>query len=288
MMANTQNPLQPPQHQNKQPGIEAKMHPQPVYCSREYRGSGKLAGKTALVTGGDSGIGRAVAYHYALEGADVIIHYLNEHQDAKKTRNLIEERGRRCWLIAGNLDSFASCESIVKQAREFSQDIHILVNNIAEQHPQDSLDDVSCKQFEQTFKTNMFSYFYMTKALLPFLKAGAAIINTASITAYKGSQHLIDYSSTKGAIISFTRSLSQNLVESGIRVNAVAPGPVWTPLIPASFTAKEVAEFGNQVPMKRAGQPAEIAPSYVFLASEDASYMTGQVLHPNGGVIVNG
>lgn len=280
--------LQPPQHQTTQPGIEEKMYPQPEYLASYYRGSEKLKGKTALITGGDSGIGRAVACAFAMEGADVIIHYLNEHQDAEKTKSIVEGIGQKCWLLPANLQSYSACEALIKKAKELSSHIDILVNNIAEQHTQDTVQEISCEQFETTFKTNFFSYFYMTKAIIPFLAKGDVIINTASVTAYKGNDHLIDYSSTKGAIISFTRSLSQNLISRGIRVNAVAPGPVWTPLIPASYTAKQVEEFGNQVPMKRAAQPAEIAPSYVFLASEDSSYMTGQVLHPNGGVIVNG
>jgi NAD(P)-dependent dehydrogenase (short-subunit alcohol dehydrogenase family) len=277
----------PPQHQVKQPGIEEKMRPQPEYLASYYQGSEKLKGKTALITGGDSGIGRAVACAFALEGADIIIHYLNERQDAKKTKKIIEAIGKKCWLLPANLQTHRACQTLIKKAQKICPHIHILVNNIAEQHPQDKLEDISCKQFEKTFKTNFFSYFYIIKELLPSLKKGDVIINTASVTAYKGSDHLIDYASTKGAIVALTRSLSQNLVSRGIRVNAVAPGPIWTPLIPASFSAKEVQEFGSQVPMKRAGQPAEIAPSYVFLASEDSSYMTGQVLHPNGGVIVN-
>ncbi|WED43080.1 SDR family oxidoreductase [Legionella cardiaca] len=278
---------QPPQHQSKQPGIEAYMLPKPQYINPDYQGSNKLIGKTALITGGDSGIGRAVACAFALEGADVIVHYLNEHQDAEETKQFIENAGARCWLIAGNLQTYAACENLVKKALDRCPHLDILVNNIAEQHPQDTIEDISCEQLEETFKTNFFSYFYMIKASLPHLRKGSVIINTTSVTAYKGSDHLIDYSATKGAIIALTRSLSQNLIAKGIRVNAVAPGPVWTPLIPASFTAEEVAEFGTQAPMKRAGQPSEIAPAYVFLASADSSYMTGQVLHPNGGVIVN-
>jgi NAD(P)-dependent dehydrogenase (short-subunit alcohol dehydrogenase family) len=279
---------QPAQHQDVQPGIEAKMHPQPLYLSPHYKGSGKLKNKIAIITGGDSGIGRAVACAFAIEGADVVIHYLNEHEDAKTTKELVEGFGKSCLLVSGNLQHFSACEELVRKAKEVHQHIHILVNNSAEQHPQDYPEDISCEQFEQTFKTNLFSYFYMIKLLLPHMKRGDCIINTTSITAYKGSDHLIDYSATKGAIIALTRSLSQNLISRGIRVNGVAPGPIWTPLIPASFSAEEVKEFGNQVPMKRAGQPFEIAPAYVFLASEDSSYMTGQVLHPNGGVIVNG
>ena len=281
------NAQQPPQHQAKQPGVESKMRPQPEYLAPYYHGSRKLQGKIALITGGDSGIGKAVACAFALEGADIIIHYLNEHDDAKKTKKIIEDIGSTCWLISKNLNTYRACENVIKKAQKTCSHIDILVNNIAEQHPQDTPEDISCEQFEKTFRTNLFSYFYMIKALLPSLKKGSAIINTTSVTAYKGNDHLIDYSATKGAIIALTRSLSQNLISRGIRVNAVAPGPVWTPLIPASFTAKQVKEFGQQVPMKRAGQPSEIAPAYVFLASEDSSYMTGQVLHPNGGVIVN-
>ncbi|WP_058533869.1 SDR family oxidoreductase [Legionella saoudiensis] len=279
---------QPAQAQKQQPGIEEKMHPQPVYISENYKGSGKLLDKIALVTGGDSGIGRAVACHYALEGADVFVHYYNEEVDAKKTQAEIEKIGRKCWLYSGNLQEFSICQDLVNTVIKYCGGFDILVNNVAEQHPQDNPEDISCEQMEQTFKTNFFSYFYMIKSALPHLKSGGIIINTTSVTAYKGNPHLIDYSSTKGAIIALTRSLSQNLVSRGIRVNAVAPGPIWTPLIPASFTPEHVEEFGSQVPMKRAGQPAEVAPAYVFLASQDSSYMTGQVLHPNGGVIVNG
>ncbi len=277
----------PAQHQSTQPGIESRMRPQPIYISPQYKGSNKLVGKTALITGGDSGIGRAVACYFALEGANVIIHYLNEHQDAKKTQQTIMDIGSKCWLLSFNLQTYDACQSLIKEALSISS-VDILVNNAAEQHPKNAMEEVSYEQLEHTFRTNFFAYFNVTKLLLPELTKGNCIINTASVTAYKGNQTLIDYSATKGAIIAFTRSLSQNVVERNIRVNAVAPGPVWTPLIPASFSAEHVAEFGSQVPMKRAGQPCEIAPAYVFLASEDASYMTGQVLHPNGGVIVNG
>lgn len=277
----------PPQHQNRQPGIEAKMHPQPEYISPHYQGSEKLRHKTALITGGDSGIGRAVACHFAKEGAEVIIHYLDETEDAEKTKELVERMGEKCWLIAKNLQTYKACEAVVKQAQKYAKKIDILVNNAAEQHPQENIEDISCEQMENTFKTNFFSYFYMIKALLPSLEEGSVIINTSSVTAYKGSEHLLDYSATKGAIIAFTRSLSQNLAAKGIRVNAVAPGPIWTPLIPASFSKEHVKKFGQDVPLQRPGQPSEVAPCYVFLASEDASYMTGQVLHPNGGVIVN-
>jgi NAD(P)-dependent dehydrogenase (short-subunit alcohol dehydrogenase family) len=281
------SPQQPPQHQNKQPGSEKKMHPQPIFLNPNYKGGKKLAGKIALITGGDSGIGRAVACLFAQEGADVFIHYLNEHEDAKKTQKIIEDLGQKCWLNHGDLQSYETCEKTTKIAMEKCGNIDILVNNIAVQYPQDRIEDISCEQMEKTFKTNFFSYFYMIKAMLPYLKKGSAIINTTSVTAYKGNDHLIDYASTKGAIVALTRSLSQNLIKREIRVNAVAPGPVWTPLIPSSFTAKQVSEFGAQVPMERVGQPVEIAPAYLFLASEDSSYMTGQVLHPNGGVITN-
>lgn len=279
---------QPAQHQNKQPGLENKMYPKPQYLNPHYKGSEKLEGKVALITGGDSGIGRAVACAFAMEGADIVFQYLDESEDAQKTKQLIESMGRKCLAISKNLQGYAACEDLVQESYKIMNKIDILVNNAAEQHPQDNFEDISCEQFEKTFKTNFFSYFYLVKAALPYLKEGSAIINTASVTAYKGSAHLVDYSSTKGAIVAFTRSLSQNLISKKIRVNAVAPGPIWTPLIPASFSAQEVASFGQQVPMKRAGQPYEVAPAYVFLASEDASYMTGQVLHPNGGVIVNG
>ena len=279
----------PPQSQKEQPGIESKMNPEPVYLDDKYKGSDKLLDKVALITGGDSGIGRAVACAFAKEGADVVVHYFNKREqgDAEKTKQEIERIGRTCWLLAANLQEYSNCKTLVTQVMKQSGKIDILVNNVAEQHPQDQLEEISCEQMETTFKTNFFSYFYMIKAALPHLTTGGIIINTTSVTAYKGNDHLIDYSATKGAIVALTRSLSQNLIPRGIRVNAVAPGPVWTPLIPASFTSKQVEEFGNQVPMKRAGQPAEIAPAYVFLASEDSSYMTGQVLHPNGGVIVN-
>lgn len=279
----------PPQHQDKQPGIEEKMNPKPQYIAPDYRGSDKLSGKVALITGGDSGIGRAVACAFAMEGADVIIHYLDEHQDAKKTASFIEEKAkRRCWCIPKNLQTYSACQELITDALKEVPSIDILVNNVAEQHVQESPEDISCEQFEATFKTNVFSYFYMIKALLPSMKAHSVIINTTSVTAYKGSGHLIDYSATKGAIIALTRSLSQNLASRSIRVNGVAPGPVWTPLIPASFSAEEVKTFGTHVPMGRPAQPAEIAPAYVYLASTDSSYMTGQILHLNGGVIVNG
>jgi NAD(P)-dependent dehydrogenase (short-subunit alcohol dehydrogenase family) len=280
--------LQPPQHQRQQPGREYKMEPRPRAEDKTQRGSGKLQDKVAIITGGDSGIGRAVAIAFAKEGAHISIVYLEEQKDATETRRLIEKQGRKCLLIKGDVGQEEFCRKAVAQTvKEFGR-LDVLVNNAAEQHPQDSLEKITEKQLERTFRTNIFSFFFMTKAALKHLKKGAAIINTTSVTAYKGSADLLDYSSTKGAITSFTRSLSQALADKYIRVNGVAPGPIWTPLIPSTFPAKEVETFGSDVPLGRAGQPAEIAPSYVFLACDDSSYMTGQVLHPNGGTIVNG
>lgn len=280
--------LQPPQHQNQQPGSESEMTPQPKADDSQYRGSGKLQGKVALITGGDSGIGRAVAIAFAKEGANVAILYLNEHDDAKQTKQMVEEQGQSAVAIAGDIGDESFCQQAVQQAVDEFGKLDILVNNAAEQHPQESIADISAQQLERTFRTNIFSMFFMTKAALKHLKEGSAIINTTSVTAYKGSPQLLDYSSTKGAIVAFTRSLSQSLVKQGIRVNGVAPGPIWTPLIPSTFPEDEVESFGKQVPMGRPGQPEEIAPSYVFLASDDASYMAGQILHPNGGAVVNG
>jgi NAD(P)-dependent dehydrogenase (short-subunit alcohol dehydrogenase family) len=278
----------PPQHQNQQPGKESAMQPQPQAEMRDYVGSGKLEGKVALITGGDSGIGRAAAIAFAKEGADVVVAYLNEHDDAKETQRLIEEAGRRCMLMAGDIGDANFCQQLIHSTiSDFGGRLDIVVNNAAEQHPQQEITDISEEQLERTFRTNLFSMFYIVKAALPHLKEGARIINTTSVTAYRGSGHLLDYSATKGAIVAFTRSLSQQLAERGILVNAVAPGPVWTPLIPSTFPEEEVAKFGSNVPLGRAGQPDEIAPCYVFLASRDASYMTGQVLHPNGGEVIN-
>jgi NAD(P)-dependent dehydrogenase (short-subunit alcohol dehydrogenase family) len=279
---------QPPQHQDQQPGVEAEMIPRPQAEDREYRGSGKLRGKVALITGGDSGIGRAVAIAFAKEGADVAIAYLSEHGDAQETRALVEKEGQRCVAIAGDVGDEGFCRQAVQDTIHKLGRLDILVNNAAEQHPQEDLEQITSAQLERTFRTNIFSYFYMTKAVLPHLRQESAIINTTSVTAYRGSAHLLDYSATKGAIVAFTRSLAKALVGRGIRVNGVAPGPIWTPLIPATFPAERVASFGADVPMQRAGQPEEVAPSYVFLASDDASYMTGQILHPNGGEVVNG
>ena len=279
--------LQPPQHQRRQPGREHKMKPRPRAEDEKHRGSGKLQDKVAIITGGDSGIGRAVAIAFAKEGADISVVYLEERKDANETKRLVEEPGRKCLLIEGDVGEDDFCRKAVEQTvKEFGR-LDLLVNNAAEQHPQDSIQKITEKQLERTFRTNIFSFFFMVKAAMKHLKEGAAIINTTSVTAYKGSAHLLDYSSTKGAITSFTRSLSQALADKGIRVNGVAPGPVWTPLIPSTFPAKEVETFGSDVALGRAGQPEEIAPSYVFLASDDSSYMTGQILHPNGGTIVN-
>lgn len=278
----------PPQHQNQQPGMEYKLKPRPKAEDDSYRGSGKLEGKVALITGGDSGIGRAVAIAFAKEGADVAIAYLNEHKDAEETKSLVEKHEGSCLLLAGDVGDEEFCRNAVQETVQKWNRLDILVNNAAVQYPQDSIEDISADQLTTTFRTNVFAMFYMIKAAMPYLERGSAIINTTSVTAYRGSPHLLDYSATKGAIVSFTRSLAQTLVEKGIRVNAVAPGPIWTPLIAATFPAKEVSKFGSDVPMGRAGEPEEVAPSYVFLASDDASYMTGQILHPNGGEIVNG
>jgi NAD(P)-dependent dehydrogenase (short-subunit alcohol dehydrogenase family) len=276
----------PPQEQDRQPGREAAMRPTPRAEMRDYRGAGKLASKTALISGGDSGIGGAVAIGYAKEGADVAILYLEEHDDAEATRALIEQEGRRCIALAGDVGDEGFCREAVRQAVETLGRLDILVNNAAEQHPQDRLEDISTAQLERTFRTNIFGMFHLTKPCLAHLQAGAAIVNTTSITAYRGSAHLIDYAATKGAIVAFTRSLAGQLKERRIRVNAVAPWPVWTPLIPASFPADKVGGFGEQTFLGRPLEPDEIAPSYVFLASDDAIGLTGQVLHPNGGEIV--
>ena len=277
-----------PQHQRRQPGREHKMEPRPRAEDKTHRGSGKLQDKVAIITGGDSGIGRAVAIAFAKEGADIAVVYLEEQKDAIETRRLVEKHGSECLLIKGDAGQEEFCRKAVAQTVKKFGGIDVVVNNAAEQHPQDSIEEITEKQLERTFRTNIFSFFFMTKAAMKHLKKGAAIINTTSVTAYKGSPELLDYSATKGAITAFTRSLSQALADKYIRVNGVAPGPVWTPLIPSTFPAKEVETFGSDVPLGRAGQPEEIAPCYVFLASDDSSYMTGQILHPNGGTIVNG
>jgi NAD(P)-dependent dehydrogenase (short-subunit alcohol dehydrogenase family) len=280
--------IRPPQHQKRQPGREYKMRPAPKSGASDDAGCDKLRDKVAVITGGDSGIGRAVAVLFAKEGADVSIVYLNEHKDAKETQRLVEDQGRKCLLIAGDVGREKFCQSAVKQtARELGK-IDILINNAAEQHPRESITKITEKQLEKTFRTNIFSFFFMTKAVMPHFNGGGNIINTASVTAYQGSPELLDYSATKGAIVAFTRSLSQALVDKKIRVNAVAPGPIWTPLIPSTFPTKEVAKFGSDTPLGRAGEPEEVATCYVFLASDDSSYITGQVLHPNGGRVVNG
>ncbi|MHA0036069.1 SDR family oxidoreductase [Deinococcus sp. PESE-13] len=278
----------PAETQEQQPGSEAEMSLAPVVIRDDYRGSDKLKGKVALISGGDSGIGRAVAVHFAREGADVAILYLDEHQDAQDTLKMVQAEGRRGLVVAGDIGDPQFCQDAVAQAMKELGKLDILVNNAAEQHPQENLTDITPEQLERTFRTNIFGMFYLTQAALPHLQKGAVIVNTTSVTAYKGSPELLDYSSTKGAILAFTRSLSQNLADKGIRVNAVAPGPIWTPLIPSTFDEKRVAEHGKKTPLERPGQPAEVAPSYVFLASEDSSYITGQVLHPNGGDVVNG
>jgi NAD(P)-dependent dehydrogenase (short-subunit alcohol dehydrogenase family) len=278
----------PKQKQKEQPGKEYKMNPLPESEAKSYLPAGKLEGKVALITGGDSGIGKAVSIMFAKEGAEIAIVYLNEHKDAEETKRLVEEEVTDCLLIPGDIKNESFCKrAISKVIKEFGK-IDILVNNAAVQHPQKSIEDISSKQLEETFRTNIFSMFYFTKAALKFMKSGSVIINTTSVTAYRGSPSLLDYASTKGAIVAFTRSLSAQLAKKKIRVNAVAPGPIWTPLIPATFDSNKTEKFGSDVPMARAGQPDEISPCYVFLASDDSSYMTGQVLHPTGGEIVNG
>ncbi len=272
----------PPQTQDHQPGHETEMDPKPDYAPR-FPGSGRLKGKAAIVTGGDSGIGRATAVLFAREGADVAILYLNEGNDAKDTARLVEQEGRKCLAVAGDVGDAKFCQAAVKQVvKEFGR-LDVLVNNAAEQHPQKEPTDITPEQLERTFRTNIFGYFFMTQAALPHLKKGAAIVNVGSVTAYRGSPELLDYSATKGAITTFTRSLAKGLVERGIRVNGVAPGPIWTPLIPSTFPADKVKTFGGQTPMKRPGQPNEVASCLLFLACEDASYVTGSFLHPNGG-----
>ena len=276
----------PAQEQDRQPGKTAPMRPQPQDRMENYRAAGKLRGKRAIVTGGDSGIGRAVAIGFAREGASVAILYRDEHEDAETTKALVEAQGVSCHLFAGDIGDADWCAKAVSDAARALGGLDILVNNAAEQHPQERLEDITPQQLERTFRTNIFGMFHATKAALPHMGKGAAIVNTTSVTAYRGSGHLIDYAATKGAIVAFTRSLSENLAERGIRVNGVAPGPIWTPLIPASFDAEKTSRHGASAPMKRAGQPNEVAPCLVFLASEDASYMSGQVLHPNGGTII--
>ena len=280
--------VEPRVQEGQLPGHESELEPKPQWQPR-YRGSDRLKGKVAVVTGADSGIGRAVAALFAREGADVAILYLCEHDDAAETLRIVEGEGRRGLTIAGDIGDPDFCESAMRQVIDHFDRLDILVNNAGEQHPDDDVTEISDRQLRRTFQTNIFSMFYLTKAARPHLKAGSAIINCTSVTMYKGSPDLLDYSATKGAITAFTRSLSQNLVEDGIRVNAVAPGPIWTPLNPmGGKPPEEIPDFGKSTPMKRAGQPNEVAPAFLFLACEDSSYMTGQVLHPNGGTIVNG
>lgn len=278
----------PGQEQQEQPGKEHLLHPEPEFIRATYKGSDKLKDKVAVITGGDSGIGRSVAVHFAREGADVAVLYLDEHLDAEETQALVETEGRRCLLLAGDVGDPNFCKMAVEKTIETFGKINILVNNAAEQHVKEDFMEVAFEQMERTFRTNIFSFFYLTKNILPHLNPGDSIVNCTSVTAYRGSRHLTDYASTKGAIVGFTRALSSNLAEKGIRVNAVAPGPIWTPLIPASFPKEHVEKFGTNVPLGRPGQPSEVGPSFVFLASDDASYMTGQTLHPNGGEIVGG
>ncbi|EQB11546.1 SDR family oxidoreductase [Sphingobium lactosutens] len=270
------------------PGHESGLDPKPEWEPR-YPGSGRLAGKVALVTGADSGIGRAVAALYAREGADVAILYLCEHDDARKTADIVEAEGRQALTIAGDVGDTAFCDSAIAQVIDRFGKLDILVNNAGEQHPDQDITDITEDQLRRTFQTNIFGMFFLTQAARPHLKDGAAIVNCTSVTMYQGASELLDYSSTKGAITAFTRSLSENLIDKGIRVNAVAPGPIWTPLNPCGGASEEKLEhFGESTPMGRPGQPNEVAPAFLFLACQDASYMSGQVLHPNGGMIVNG
>lgn len=286
-MANKNNI--PPQSQDKQPGIEKEMTPKPKSLGENYRACGKLQNKVALITGGDSGIGRSVAILFAKEGANVAIVFTPEEaEDAYETKKYVEEANRECLLLQGDLRDEAFCSECVERVIDKWNQLDILVNNAAVQFPKEDIKEIENEQLENTFRTNIFSYFYMTKAASDYLREGSSVINTTSVTAYKGSPQLLDYSSTKGAIVAFTRSLALAFCERGIRVNGVAPGPIWTPLIPSSFDEEKVSHFGENVPMKRAGQPDEVAPCYVFLASSDSSYMTGQILHPNGGSIING
>ena len=288
-MSDKQTP--PPQHQEQQPGSEQKMHPQPVFITDEYRGSGKLEGKVTVISGADSGIGRAVAVHFAREGARVAMLYLSpekEGADARETEQEISAAGGEVLGFAGDIGDEAFCRKVIDEVTGKWGRIDVLVNNAAEQHPQEKLEDISAEQWQRTFQTNVFGMFLLTRAALPHMPEGGSIINTTSVTAYKGSPQLIDYSATKGAIVAYTRSLAMNLASRNIRVNGVAPGPIWTPLIPSTFTEDQVAEFGSNTPMQRPGQPAELAPAYVYLACRDSSYVSGQVLHVNGGTVVNG
>ena len=273
-----------PEQKQSQPGIEKQMNPKPEIIKETYKGCGKLTGKVALITGGDSGIGRSVAVHFAREGADVAIVYLEEQIDAEETRELVKLEGQNCLLIQGDLRKEEFCEIVVQKCTSSLGGLNILVNNAAVQFPTNDFHSITGDQLKITFETNIYSYFHIIRHALEFLIAGDCIINTSSVTAYRGSEHLVDYSSTKGAIVSFTRSLSKMLAKKNIRVNGIAPGPIWTPLIPATFD--EVSKFGQDTPLGRAGQPSEVGPAYVFLASEDSSYITGQIIHINGGEII--
>jgi NAD(P)-dependent dehydrogenase (short-subunit alcohol dehydrogenase family) len=273
-----------PKQKQTQPGKEYKMNPEPIIISKNYSGSEKLKGKVALITGGDSGIGRSVAVHFAREGASIAIIYLKEDKDAKKTKELVEQEGQQCIIIEGDLKNEKFCKNAVEKCKKEFDKLNILVNNAAVQFPKNTIEEIASKQLHKTFETNIYPYFYITKAAMEHLKENDVIINTSSVTAYRGSEHLLDYSSTKSAIVGFTRSLSKMLAKDKIRVNGVAPGPIWTPLIPATFD--NVSTFGQDTHMGRAGQPSEVAPAYVFLASEDSSYITGQFIHVNGGEIV--
>ncbi len=286
---NAAEKIVPPTHEEPgMPGSEAKLDRKPEWQPR-FPGSGRLAGKVALVTGADSGIGRAIAVLFAREGADVAIAYLNEHEDAEETRRAVETEGRNAALFAGDLGDPDVARAAIDHAVSELGDLDILINNAGEQHPDKDIRDITPQQLQRTFQTNIFAMFYMTQAALDHLKPGSAIVNCTSVTMYQGEPELLDYSSTKGAITAFTRSLSENLVGKGIRVNAVAPGPIWTPLNPSGGASPEkLASFGKKTPMGRPGQPNEVAPAFLFLACEDSSYMSGQVLHPNGGTIVNG
>ncbi|MGV2622983.1 UNVERIFIED_CONTAM: SDR family oxidoreductase [Halobacillus marinus] len=281
---NRQTDGQPAQEQGSQPGMESEMQPLPLQADTDYQSGNKLQGKVALITGGDSGIGRSVAIGYAKEGADVAISYLEEHEDAEHTKQLVEAEGRRAILIAGDVGDEDVCKQAVQRTVDELGQLDILVNNAAEQHPKDDLLDITTEQLESTFRTNIFSMFHLTKAAIPHLKQGGAIINTASINPYTGNPQLVDYTATKGAVVAFTRSMAQQLVDKGIRVNGVAPGPIWTPLIPATFPKEDVEEFGTSTPMGRPGQPVEHVGSYVLLASDDSTYITGQFIHINGGM----
>ena len=289
-MAKKETPkkVNPAQTQSRRPGLESEMRPRPKSDDPKHRGTDKLRGKVALITGGDSGIGRAVAVAFAKEGADIACLYLNEHSDAEETQRMVQQHGRKCILVPGDIGYESFCRQAVERVVKELGRLDVLINNAAEQHPQKNIEDIDREQLERTFRTNIFSMFYLTKAAMKHLKEGSTIVNTTSVTAYRGSKELLDYSSTKAAIVGFTRALALNLAEKKIRVNAVAPGPIWTPLIPSTFDKEKVEQFGSDVPMKRPGQPEEVASCFVFLASEDASYLTGQVMHPNGGEIING